>query len=153
MEDREETRYRRERAARQRVMALAMRREGLSVDAIASRLGVTRAGARRILRQEVRLMRIESEADELRTVHSEALMELWRAVYPAAVTGDMDAIDRFLRIEERLSRLHGLDSGADATSRETRGDEDHADPDADVVRPLVGRRFVPASAEAPVGEE
>ena len=36
-------------------------------------------------------------------------MELWRALYPAAVAGDPAAVDRFLRVEERISQLLGLD--------------------------------------------
>ena len=36
-------------------------------------------------------------------------MDLWRVLYGPATAGDIDAIDRFLRVEERISRLLGLD--------------------------------------------
>jgi hypothetical protein len=51
----------------------------------------------------------EMQPDERRMVHADALMDIWRALHGPASKGDMAAIDRFLRVEERLSRLLGLD--------------------------------------------
>ena len=61
-------------------------------------------------------------------VHVEALMELWRALYGPACSGDLDAVDRFLHVEERLSRLMALDLADHLTAPEpaSPGDDDAA---------------------------
>lgn len=105
----DEANARRDAAARLRSKAIRMRREGASLDSIGSRLGVTRATARKLVARELSSLSSESGVDERRLLHADVLMELWRALYPAAVSGDPAAVDRFLRVEERISRLLGLD--------------------------------------------
>ena len=105
----------REVADRMRARALKMRREGEGFDAIGARLGLTRARARRLVARELKAVAAESDAGERRLLHVEALMELWRALYAAALAGDRVAIDQFLRVEERISRLLGLDLGSGPT--------------------------------------
>ena len=100
---------RREAAARLRAKAIKMRREGASLDSIGTRLGVTRATARKLVSRELSSLSSESGIDERRLLHADVLMELWRVLYPAAVNGDPAAVDRFLRVEERISQLLGLD--------------------------------------------
>jgi hypothetical protein len=100
---------RREIAARRRAQVLQLRREGATLDAIATRLGVPRSTVRRMLAREVATLSAEMQPDERRMVHADALMDIWRALHGPASKGDMAAIDRFLRVEERLSRLLGLD--------------------------------------------
>jgi Homeodomain-like domain len=106
----DEASARRDAAARLRAKAIKMRREGASLDSIGSRLGVTRSTARRLVARELSSLSSESGIDEMRLLHADVLMELWRALYPAAVSGDPAAVDRFLRVEERISRLLGLDA-------------------------------------------
>jgi hypothetical protein len=105
----DEASVRREAAARLRAKAIKMRREGASLDSIGTRLGVTRSTARRLVARELSTLSSESGNDERRLLHADVLMELWRALYPAAVSGDPAAVDRFLRVEERISQLLGLD--------------------------------------------
>src|SRR5215207_2982612 len=105
----DEASVRREAAARLRAKAIRMRREGASLDSIGTRLGVTRSTARRLVARELSTLSSESGIDERRLLHADVLMELWRALYPAAVSGDPAAVDRFLRVEERISQLLGLD--------------------------------------------
>jgi hypothetical protein len=105
----DEASARREAAARLRAKAITMRREGASLDSIGTRLGVTRSTARRLVARELSTLSSESGIDERRLLHADVLMELWRALYPAAVSGDPAAVDRFLRVEERISQLLGLD--------------------------------------------
>lgn len=109
---------RREIAARRRAQAFQMRREGATMEAIAARLGVSRSTVRRMIAREVSVLSAEMQPDERRVVHAEALMELWKVLHPSAAQGDMAAIDRFLRVEERLSRLLGLDRRADDSANE-----------------------------------
>ena len=61
------------------------------------------------MEKEVRLLAGESDTEERRLLHAEALMDLWRVLYGPATAGDIDAIDRFLQVEERIARLLGLD--------------------------------------------
>ena len=110
--DRDDTRDRRAVAARQRALALQMSREGTPIEAIATRLGVTRGTARRMIGREARQMVSGAGREDRRLVHVEALMELWRALYGPATAGDLPAIDRFLRVEERLALLLDLEPGA-----------------------------------------
>jgi hypothetical protein len=105
----------REVGNRMRARALKMRREGEGFDAIGDRLGLTRARARRLVARELKAVAAESDPGERRLLHVEALMELWRVLYAAALAGDRVAIDQFLRVEERISRLLGLDLGSGPT--------------------------------------
>lgn len=109
MDESDKAAARRESAARMRMKAMKMRREGANFDSIGTRLGVTRATARKLVSRELSALSSESGVDERRLLHADVLMELWRSLYPSAVTGDPAAVDRFLRVEERLSRLLGLD--------------------------------------------
>jgi len=96
-------------AARQRRMAIQMSRAGESMEAIAGRLGVTRSAARKMVTREAKEFADHTQTDDRRMVHVEALMELWRTLYGPATEGDLDMVDRFLKVEERLSRLLALD--------------------------------------------
>ncbi len=96
-------------AARQRRMAIQMSRAGESMEAIAARLGVTRGAARKMVTREAKEFADHTQTDDRRMVHVEALMELWRVLYTPACAGDLANVDRFLKVEERLSRLLALD--------------------------------------------
>ncbi len=100
---------RRNQSARQRRMAVQMSRSGESLESVAMRLGVTRSAARRMVTREARDFAHQTASEDRRMVHVEALMELWRALYAPACAGDLDAVDRFLKVEARLSRLLALD--------------------------------------------
>ena len=118
---------RREATARLRAKAFEMRREGASFDTISTRLGITRAAARKLVSRELKSLAAEAEPEERRMLHAEVLMEIWRGLYEPAVAGDPAAIDRFLRVEERLARLLGLDAApeqpAPRSSRRERAPE------------------------------
>ncbi len=100
---------RRNQAARQRRLAVQMIRSGESLDSVATRLGVTRSVARQMVNREARDFAHHTAAEDRRMVHVEALMALWRVLYTPACRGDLEVVDRFLRVEERLSRLLALD--------------------------------------------
>lgn len=136
-----EAENRRNIAARQRRMAIQMSRSGESMEVIAARLGVTRGAARKMVHREAREFADHTQTDDRRMVHVEALMELWRTLYGPACAGDLENVDRFLKVEERLSKLLALDlvdlyaSGAavrpesalpgPSADHETNGDGDH----------------------------
>lgn len=149
MSDRDQAAIRREIAARRRAQAFQMRREGASFEAIGNRIGVTRSQAHKMVTREVRLLAGETDVEEHRQLHVEALMDLWRAFHGAAAEGDVAAADRFLRVEERLSRLLGLDHAAAPDAEPPPPPATAATPDAGADR---RRRFRRSSDLVEVGE-
>ncbi len=133
----EDVQQRREMAARQRAMAVQLGRAGIAPEAISARTGLTAAAIRRAIARETK--DVSSQADERLALHVDALMELWRALYPAASSGDLASIDRFLQIERRVGDLIGLGRGSDAVVVPL------ADDDAAAVE---GRRFVRSTPPA-----
>ena len=83
----DEASVRREASARMRAAAFQMRREGAPFDSIGARLGVNRGAARKLVQKEVRLLAGESDTEERRLLHAEALMDLWRVLYGPATAG------------------------------------------------------------------
>lgn len=108
MAENDESIIRREMAARRRAQAFQMRREGLTPDAIAARMGVTPRSVQSMVTRELRTTVSEADREERRQLHAEALMDIWRALYSRAADGELEAIDRFLRVEERLAAVLGL---------------------------------------------
>jgi hypothetical protein len=108
----EDVQHRRELAARQRAMAVQLGRAGVPSETIAARTGLSKSAIRRAISRQTREM--ASQADERLALHVDALMELWRALYPAASAGDLAAIDRFLQVERRVGDLIGLGRNGDA---------------------------------------
>lgn len=104
-------------SARRRMSAMQLWRSGVSIAEIARRLEVTRQQALKLVRREVEVVIQENDPDLVRTLHSEALMDVWYALYRPAAEGDIEAIDRFLRVEERIARLLGLDLGEGSGER------------------------------------
>ena len=131
----EDVQQRREMAARQRAMAVQLGRAGVAPEAISQRTGLSKSAIRRAIARETK--DVSSQADERLSLHVDALMELWRALYPAASAGDLASIDRFLQIERRVGDLIGLGRGADAVAVMPLTDEDGFS--------MEGRRFVRSS--------
>ena len=134
----------RPRSAERRAPACARRRSRCGARArrstpSAAGSGSTGARPAKLVQKEVRLLAGESDTEERRLLHAEALMDLWRVLYGPATAGDIDAIDRFLRVEERIASLLGLDRPSGR--REQRRGQDRA-------RPL--RRRARGGAQAPL---
>ena len=104
-------------SARRRMSAMQLWRSCVSIAEIARRLDVTRQQALKLVRREVEVVIQENDPELVRTLHSEALMDVWYALYRPAAEGDIEAIDRFLRVEERIARLLGLDLGEGSGER------------------------------------
>lgn len=102
----------RERAAQ----ALALRRQGLTLDAIARQLGYAdRSGVHRALTAAMEELGVE-DAQQLRTTQAEQIDELLASLLPRALEGDLPAADRVIRAWERQARLLGLDMPAQSTT-------------------------------------
>ena len=95
--------------AERRRQALALRLTGATFDQIGQQLGCDKSTAYRLISKEIREIPRE-EADELRTIECSRLDKLQHAVWQAAIQGDVNAVDRVLKISERRARLLGLDN-------------------------------------------
>jgi Homeodomain-like domain len=108
-EQQDDAATRKREAQQRRAETVQMWRAGASVDEISRRLRVTRSLALRIIRAEVDGIIDEARPEDLRVLHTEALMDIWYALYPAAIEGNLEAVDRFLEVERRLATLQGLE--------------------------------------------
>ena len=83
---------------------------GLSFDEIANQVGYSdRSGAKHAYDSALKRWAIET-VEQQRIVQSERLDDLWRRIYRAILDGDLEQVDRALRIEKRRSELWGLDA-------------------------------------------
>lgn len=114
------TASRRTQAAEREKAAFALRIAGATYAQIAERLGVTTAGAHKMVKRVLERTRAETNeiADELRRVEVERLDALTLTLWKQATAGNLGAVDRVLRVMERRARLLGLDAPAkqDVTS-------------------------------------
>lgn len=83
--------------------ALQLREAGLTYEQIASQLGVSYAQAYKDVNEALENTYREP-ADSLREVESRRLDALQRALWPKAMQGQLGAIDRLIRIQERVYR-------------------------------------------------
>ncbi len=99
--------------------ALELRLAGVTFQTIADRLGyATRDGAHKAISAALQAT-IQQPADELRAVDVERLDKLTQAVWIRAIGGDLQAIDRCLKILAQRARLLGLDLGAEHAPAQT----------------------------------
>jgi hypothetical protein len=93
--------------------ALEMRRAGADYASIAAQLGyANKGGAHKAVTSALARTIGETveDAGELRRVEADRLDRLQLAIWPQAMRGDLNAVDRVLRLFERRARLLGLDA-------------------------------------------
>ena len=100
------------RAAERRIESLRLRKRGLTYSQIGEKLGVSSRTAYGDVKTELEKIRkvCSEEAELVREIELQRLDELWRVANTAALKGDLKAIDRCLRIQERRAKLLGLDA-------------------------------------------
>lgn len=100
------------KALANREKALQLRRSGLSFERIGAAIGVTRQAAHQMVKVSMEHARsqISASADELRAEEVSRLDGMLEAVWKKAIKGDVQAIDRVLKIGERRAKLLGLDA-------------------------------------------
>lgn len=105
------TRPRRLLARERQKLALELRLQGQTFNAIGAELGVSWQAARKAVVRSLEETKsaIAERADELRTVEAERLEAITRVLWPRVLEGDLRAIDRVLRTRESFRRLTGLD--------------------------------------------
>lgn len=99
-------------AAARRAQALALRIGGLSFQAIGDKLGVTKQAAHALVVNALRDTNAQTAeaADELRRLELERLDTAQAAIWEAVLKGDVQAVDRFVRISKRRGELTGIDA-------------------------------------------
>jgi hypothetical protein len=98
------------KAVDKHAQALKMRQAGASYDDIARVLGYKSAsGAYHAIKAGLKKT-LQEPAEELRFLELSRLDEALKAIWPDVRKGSLFAIDRFLKISERRSRLLGLDA-------------------------------------------
>ena len=105
---RKQTQREYDRAERKR-NALELRLAGASYRDIAQALEVSPATALQDCKEALADIPAQ-QADEMRTVELSRLDRLQRAVWPRAVKGDLQAVDRAIKIIDRRAKLFGLDA-------------------------------------------
>lgn len=101
----------RERGLQRRREIMALRRSGLTFDVIAQAKGITRQRVHQIVRDELRKLAQETaeETEGLRALELDRLDRLLAGLWKKAQDGELDAIDRALKIAARRAALLGLD--------------------------------------------
>lgn len=96
-------------AKQRQLHALQLRRAGLTYQAIADRLGYrSKHGAWKAVQKALDTARHDL-AHEVLQLELLRLDQLTASAYPAAITGNLHAIDAVLKIMDRRTRLLGLD--------------------------------------------
>lgn len=90
--------------------ALELRLAGATLEAIAGKLGYHDSAAAYKAIQVVMAENVAAPSAELREIEVRRLDKLIFAIWPAAMKGDLGAVDRVLKIAERRARLLGLDA-------------------------------------------
>jgi hypothetical protein len=89
--------------------ALGLRRAGITYDEIARQVGYANAsGARKAVMRGLKRT-LQDDADATRQLEADRLDRLQAGVWNAAAGGDVQALDRVLKIMDRRAKLLGLD--------------------------------------------
>lgn len=99
-------------AAERRIDALEMRKMGYSYRKIGQKLGVSANTAHQDVKKSLEILAKQSNesADQLRHMELERLDIAMNAIGTLVRQGNLGAIDRWLKISERRSKLLGLDA-------------------------------------------
>ena len=96
-------------ANERQIKALTLRKAGAGYQAIADALGYKdHTGAWRAVKAALKRTQQEP-ADELRQLELARLDDMLKAIAPHVAAGNLTAIDRALKIQERRAKLVGLD--------------------------------------------
>jgi hypothetical protein len=95
-------------AAQRQARALDLRKCGYTLAQIAEELGyASDAGVRKALRTALERT-VQQPADEVRLLIQARNDELLQALYPRALDGELEAVDRVLKINRETAAIHGL---------------------------------------------
>jgi len=97
-------------AAERRLRALELRKQGYSYTEIGKAVGTSAQHAHRMVVKELERIsaKLSENADELRELQLERLRDLLLALWPKAAHGNLQVIDRVLKILQEISKLTGI---------------------------------------------
>ena len=101
--------------------ALELRTRGCTYDQISKALGMSLSGAADAVRRALEALKSETQekAEEVRDLELRRLDKMLQIAEAAAEGGDLAAIDRVIRIQERRSKYLGLDAPAKSETHTT----------------------------------
>jgi len=96
---------------------LALRIKGLSFPAIAAELSASVGGVHAALERALAktVEQIAERAGEYRALELERFETISEKLWPACIAGDLQAIDRYIRLHDRMAKLLGIDLKEDVT--------------------------------------
>ena len=102
----------RARKLKHQAQALDLRRAGHSYAQISAKIGISKSSAHQLVQVglEDARMQISASADQLRSEEIARLDGMLTKLYPRAKMGDVQAVDRVLKIGERRAKLLGLEA-------------------------------------------
>lgn len=94
-----------------KITAVRLRLMGLSYEAIGDRLGICKSAAHKRVKTALQEMVVELDesTEELRQLELERLDRMQLALWPAALRGDVSAVNAIMRIMGRRAALTGID--------------------------------------------
>jgi hypothetical protein len=102
------TSARRIAAAEKQAQALDLRKAGNTLAAIAEKLGyASEAGARKAIRTALEKT-VKQPADEVRLLIQARNDDMMQVVYPRAQAGELEAVDRVIKINRETAAINGL---------------------------------------------
>ena len=103
---------RRIRTTEKTLEALELRKRGMNYTQIGKKLGCNRSTACRYVLSELENLadKCREEAAQVRDLELQRLDALYLKAWEAVEEGDLPAIDRCLRVQERRAKLLGLDA-------------------------------------------
>ena len=101
--------------------ALDLRTRGYTYERIAEALGISTSGAADSVKRALQALKAETQekAEEVRDLELRRLDRMLEIAQTAADQGELAAIDRVLRIQERRSKYLGLDAPTRSESHAT----------------------------------
>lgn len=113
-------------AAETRLLALELRKSGMTYQQIADEIGISVSGAFKHVSKALATFRAKAaeEAETVAALEAERLDSLHQALWPKAIQGDMPAVDRVLKIMERRAKLYGLDAPTKLAATTPGGEEE-----------------------------
>lgn len=99
--------------------ALELKAEGMSYQQIGDELKISRSAAFELVQKGLRDT-VGAAATEVRRLEELRLERLHQVIWPKALAGHGESIDRVLRVMDRRAKLLGLDAPAELDIRELR---------------------------------
>ena len=97
------------------LQATELRRAGASYEEIGRALGISKQNAHRLVTRAL-AKALRDHAEHIRIIEEERLDKIQRAAWPAAMRGEVVAINTVLRVMERRAKMLGLDAPTQTTA-------------------------------------